>query len=117
MGSGSHRILIHLADGLRRVVDPAEAFHLEAVEGATRVRLRGARPLVDVRRLGEVLPLFAPHRFLRIHREHAVNLDRVHEIRRRSEGRDWEVKLAPPVNRVLPVSRDLLRELWQAFER
>jgi len=56
-----------------------------------RVRLRSARPLVDMRPIRELLPLFAPHGFLQIHREHAVNLRRIREIRRRDEGRDWEV--------------------------
>ena len=53
---------------------------------------------------------------LEIHREYAVELRRIREIRRRDEGRDWEVKLEPPVNRVLPVSRGALAKLWRAFE-
>jgi len=32
-----------------------------------------------------------------------------------ADGREWEVKLEPPVNRVLPVSRGALAELWKAF--
>jgi hypothetical protein len=31
-------------------------------------------------------------------------------------GRDWEVQLEPPVNRVLPVSRDALPDLLEALE-
>ncbi len=51
--------------------------------------------------------------FFRIHRSHIVNLDRVYELRTRGEG-EWKVKMDPPVNKVLPVSRrrmDELREL------
>ena len=112
----SDRVLLHIDDGLRRLVDPAEVYYLEAVGDATDVRLRSARPLVDVRPLGELLPAFEGHGFLRIHREFAVNLRQVREIRRRGQGRDWEVKLRSPVNRVLPVSRSALAELLAAFE-
>ncbi len=30
-------------------------------------------------------------------------------------GEDWELELDPPVNLVLPVSRDALAALWAAF--
>ncbi len=42
--------------------------------------------------------------FFRIHRSFIVNLDRALELRTRGE-RDYEVKMDPPVNMVLPVSR------------
>ncbi|MCI0854963.1 MAG: hypothetical protein J4N91_11125 [Chloroflexi bacterium] len=50
-----------------------------------------------------------------------MNLDRVCELRTRSEGK-WELELDPPVNKVLRVSRrrmDDLRELLRihAFHR
>jgi hypothetical protein len=44
----------------------------------------------------------------------AVNLRRVREIRPAAEG-GWEVKLDPPVNRVLPVSRRRVSALWECF--
>jgi DNA-binding LytR/AlgR family response regulator len=53
--------------------------------------------------------------FLRIHRNHAVNLRRLAEVRRRRSGIDWEVKLEPPVNRVLPVARGREEELVAAL--
>jgi DNA-binding LytR/AlgR family response regulator len=108
--------LLHLADGLRQVVDPADVYYLEAQGEDTRVRLRSARPLVDRRPLRDLIPMFEPYGFLQIHREHAVNLRRIRQIRRRPQGRDWEVKLEPPVNRVLPVGRSALPKLWRAFE-
>ena len=42
--------------------------------------------------------------------------DRIRVIRRRPTGRDWEVKLEPPVNKVFPVSRSALSRLWTGFE-
>ena len=50
-----------------------------------------------------------------MHRNHAVNARHVLEVRRRKGEADWEVELAPPVNRVLPVSRTSIKELWKAF--
>ncbi len=53
----------------------------------------------------------------RTHERAAVRVARklVSEIRRRGEGKDWEIKLLPPVNLVLPVSRNVLRTLFAAF--
>jgi len=49
-----------------------------------------------------------------IHRSWAVNLRRVREIRPAADS-GWEVKLDPPVNRVLPVSRRRVTALWECF--
>ncbi len=109
------RILLRAANGERVVVDPADVYLLEAVDGATHVRGRSATPMVDVRELHEVAPLFEPFGFLRVHRELAVNLRRVALVRPRPTSRDWELKMEPPVNRIVPISRDRLEDLWQAF--
>jgi DNA-binding LytR/AlgR family response regulator len=68
-----------------------------------------------VRSLGEVLPYFQEALFVRVHRSYAVNAERVAEVRRRDSGRDWELRLEPPVNRVLPVSRACIQTLWAAY--
>jgi DNA-binding LytR/AlgR family response regulator len=71
---------------------------------------------LDLCEFGDVAPLFEPHGFLRISRGAAVDPRRARDVRLRPSGRDWEVKLEPPVNKVLPVSRALLPKLWKAFE-
>ncbi|MFV2045177.1 MAG: LytTR family transcriptional regulator DNA-binding domain-containing protein [Anaerolineales bacterium] len=48
--------------------------------------------------------------FFRIHRSYIVNLNRARELRARGE-RDSEIKLDPPVNKVLPVSRTAYSKL------
>jgi DNA-binding LytR/AlgR family response regulator len=108
------RILLHLQDGRRIPVDPQEIYLLEAEGGETLVRTRHAQPLTDVRQISELIDVFGPHGFVQIHRSWAVNLRRVREIRPASDG-GWEVKLDPPVNRVLPVSRRRVSALWACF--
>ena len=46
---------------------------------------------------------------------HAVNPGRVRELRPAASGSGWEVRLQPPVNRVLPVSRRSLNVLLAAY--
>jgi len=109
------RILLRPADSLLVPTDPADVYYLEAVGGETLVRLRSTPPLKDVRPLGEIFPHFERHGFHRVHRNHAVNLGRIRLIRRRKGSLDWELKLAPPVNRILPISRNALGKLKAAF--
>ncbi len=102
------RILIHVSRSEHRVLDQDDVYYLRARGGETEIRLRSRTPLVDVRPLGEVAPLFERYGFIRSHREHAVNLNRISLIRLQADGRDWELKLEPPVNKVLPIARDRL---------
>jgi len=108
-------VLVHVSRTEQRVVDPHDIYVLHARGGETEVRLRSRTPWIDVRPLGEVAPQLEPFGFVRIHREHAVNLARITVLRLQADGRDWEVKLEPPVNRVLPVARDRLAELRAAL--
>jgi hypothetical protein len=52
---------------------------------------------------------------VRVHRNHAVSVPHVLEVGRRAAQKGWEVKLEPPVNRVLPVGGTYLDRLWAAF--
>ena len=111
----ARRVLLHLHDGRRVPLEPDEIFLLQARGDETELRTRGRRRLRDLRALGEVIERLPPGTFLQIHRSMAVNVDRVTEIRRRPNGRDWELRLEPPVNRVLPVARRRLSALWEAY--
>jgi DNA-binding LytR/AlgR family response regulator len=111
----NERLLLHLARDRRRGLDPRDIYFLEATGETTLVRLRSARRLRDARALGELVPLLSPFGVVRVHRNHAVNVHHVLDVRRRGGEADWELKLEPPVNRVLPVSRTYLKDLWEAF--
>ncbi len=114
-GRVPHRILIHISRSEHRVLDPDDVYYLRARGGETEVRLRSRTPLVDVRPIGEVAPLFEPFGFVRAHREHAVNIARIRLLRLQADGRDWELKLESPVNRVLPIARGRLAGLRTAL--
>jgi len=82
------RILLHPADSLLVPIDPSHVYYLEAVGGESLIRIRRSRP---------------------------QNLARIRQIRRRKGSLDWELKLQPPVNRILPISRNALTKLKAAF--
>jgi DNA-binding LytR/AlgR family response regulator len=111
----TRRVLLRLSDGRRVPVVPEEVFFLEADGDETLVRTRGRRRVRDVRSLAELLARFPAGMFIQVHRARAVNVDRVTEIRRRPGGRDWELRLEPPVNTLVPVARDRLDDLWAAY--
>ena len=109
------RLLLHLGPGLRQAIDPEDVYFVEAAGDDTQVRTRAARALRDVRPIGVLEAPFLRQGFLRTHRNYLVNPAHVREVRRREGGEDWELRLDPPVNLVLPVSRSALRALWEAF--
>lgn len=115
MGMSGQRILVHLSRTEYRVVDPDDVYLVEARGDESHIRLRGRSPLVDIRPLGDLEPILSVAGILRIHRQHAVNPSRIHTLRRQADGRDWEVKLEPPVNAVLPIARDRLAALRKAL--
>jgi DNA-binding LytR/AlgR family response regulator len=114
-GGRPRRVLLHLDDGRRVPLEPDEIFLLEARGDETELRTRGRRRLRDVRALGQVVERLPPETFVQIHRSIAVNVDRVTEMRRRPNGRDWELRLEPPVNRVLPIARGRVAAVWAAY--
>jgi DNA-binding LytR/AlgR family response regulator len=109
------RILVHISRSEHRVLDPDDVYYLQASGGETEIRLRSRTPLIDIRPIGEVAPLFQPHGFVRTHRKHVVNIAHVRLLRLQADGRDWELKLEPPVNKVLPIARDRLGTLRDAL--
>ena len=110
------RFVLKLDRLRRRIVDVSDVYYLEADGAMTLVRLRRARPIRDVRGLTALLGSLATQGFVRIHRSYVVNLRHVRELRRQRDGVDWEVKLEPPVHRVLPVSRGELPTLLKVLD-
>jgi len=66
-------------------------------------------------RLDDLVARLPAPPLLRVHRSFAVNLDRARQIRRRPSG-DWELRLDPPVNKLLPVARSRTKVLFRTIE-
>lgn len=111
------RIAVRTQQGRLRLLEPGEIYYLEAREGASVVRTARRQLLPSPRSLEDWEERLAGEGFFRIHRSYLVNLDRVREIRlREGDTNDWEAKLDPPVNRVLPISRNAYRRLIRLLE-
>ena len=111
------RLVIHIEEGLREVIDLDDIYYLEADEHDTLVRLAGKRRRRDIRSINEMEQKLKSAGFFRIQRSYLVNLNRIRLVRLRESRRGWEVVMAPPVNKVLPVSRGAVEELLVALER
>jgi DNA-binding LytR/AlgR family response regulator len=96
--------------------DAADVYYLESRGHDVLVRTARKTRLRSVQRLGQLEQTLQPHGFLRIHKSYVVNLDRVREVRmREGDDNDWELKLEPPVNVVLPIARSYVAKLRRAL--
>ena len=110
------RIAIKVSTRRFVLLDVDEIYFLESEGHDTWVRTARKTRLRSVRSLGELEKIMKPLGFSRIHKSYLVNLDRVREVRlRKGDDNDWELKLEPPVNSVLPVGRAHLAGLRRAL--
>ena len=106
------RIAVKVSNRRFVLLDADEIYFLESDGHDTWVRTARKTRLRSVRSLGELEKTLRPLGFSRVHKSYLVNLDRVREVRlRRGDDNDWELKLDPPVNSVLPVGREHLAGL------
>jgi DNA-binding LytR/AlgR family response regulator len=110
------RLAVKASRGRYRLLEPDEIYYVEAAGHDTRIRTARRRLLPSTLRLAEWEDLLEEAGFVRIHNSYLVNPGRVRELRLRpGDSNDWEVKLDPPVNAVLPVSRTGLRRLRRLY--
>lgn len=98
------RFALAIRPGVTRYVEADDIYYFEARRGDTLVRTRRRQLYRSVETLGAVQRGMTHPRFFRCHRSYIVNLDRVLELRRTGD-RAYQIKLAPPVNVLLPLSR------------
>ena len=98
------RLLLRLDESRFDAVDAADIYYVEAVGGDSVVRTKRKRRYRSTETLAQISARLHGSRFYRVHRSFVVNLDRVRQVRRRPSG-DWELKLDPPVNAVIPIAR------------
>ena len=91
-------------------LDLREIYYIEAKHDDCLFRTARKRRYRHIETLQEVEARLPSPPFFRIHRSYIVTLNRARELRARGE-RDSEIKLDPPVNKVLPVSRTAYSKL------
>ena len=79
-------------------------FYVEAEADDSLIRTARKKLYRHSERLEQVEARLPSPPFFRVHRSYVVNLNRVLELRSRGDD-EWELKMDPPVNKVLPVSR------------
>jgi DNA-binding LytR/AlgR family response regulator len=110
------RIAVKISSRRFVMLDVGEVYYLESEGHDVLVRTARKTRLRSVRSLGDLERALKPGAFLRVHKSFVVNLDRVREVRiRKDDDNDWELKLDPPVNVVLPVGRRYLSGLRRAL--
>jgi sigma-54 dependent transcriptional regulator, acetoin dehydrogenase operon transcriptional activator AcoR len=110
------RIVIKVSTRRFVLLDAGEIYFLESDDHDTWVRTARKTRLRSVRSLGQLEKVLKPHGFVRVHKSYLVNLDRVREVRlRKGDDNDWELKLNPPVNSILPVGRTHLAMLKRSL--
>lgn len=102
---GLGRFPVKSRPGRVLLLDLEKIYYVEAKGDDCLIRTARRTVYKHVEPLDEVEVRLPSPPFFRIHRSTIVNLERVLELRQRTD-RDAEVKLDPPVNKVLPVSRD-----------
>jgi DNA-binding LytR/AlgR family response regulator len=113
----SMKVTVKTGPGRFLLLDASEIYYIEAARDDVLLRTASKRRYRGVTRLPQWEKRLRAAGFLRIHRSFLVNLDRVREVRlRRGDPNDWEVKLDPPVNVVLPVGRAYLAALRKALK-
>ena len=108
--SGVNRFPLKSEPGRITLLEKGQIFYVEAEGDDSLIRTARVKLFRHVEPLEEVEARLPSPPFFRIHRSYIVNLNRVLELRLRG-GRDYEVKMDPPVNMLLPVSRDRHPEL------
>lgn len=116
MDRGRLKFLAHVSDGLRQAIDAHDVVLVEAEADETRIILASGPAVRDVRSIAETEAILSSEaNFLRVHRSYLVNLDHLHQVRRRNQGRDWECVMSTDGGAVVPVSRDRYSALLERF--
>jgi len=92
------------------LLEKDQIFYVEAEADDSLIRTARKKLYRHSERLDLVEGRLPSPPFFRVHRSYLVNLNRVLELRSRGDD-EWELKMDPPVNKVLPVSRRRLPDL------
>jgi len=108
------RFPVRSGRGRMALLEKDQIFYVEAEADDSLIRTARKKLYRHSERLDEVEARLPSPPFSRVHRSSIVNLNRVLELRSRG-GDEWELKIDPPVNKVLPVSRRRLPDLREVL--
>jgi DNA-binding LytR/AlgR family response regulator len=102
------KLLIKEEFGKIRLIELSSIFYIEAEGGDTVIKTKRKRLYRSKEPLGEIEKrLKFP--FFRCHKSFIVNLNRIRTIEKR--GADYQFRLDPPVNTLIPISRKYFKKL------
>lgn len=104
------RFPVKTEPGRVALLERDKIFYVEAEADDSLIRTARKKLYRHSERLDQVEARLPSPPFFRVHRSYVVNLNRVLELRSRGDD-EWELKMDPPVNKVLPVSRRRLPDL------
>jgi len=104
------RLPVKNTNGSIDLIEIDAIFYLEAKEGDTLIRTKRKNPYRSVQRMHELAKRLPAPAFVQCHREYIVNLNRVRAITPRNN-RDYDLRLDPPVNHRIPISRNRLSNI------
>ena len=90
--------------------DAEEIFYLASFGHDTLVRTARKTPYRSSQRLRELIAALPSPPFFRCHESYVINLARVRTVERRTKT-DFEIRLDPSVNKVIPLSRAKVAKL------
>ena len=109
-GAFDLRFPVKSEPGRVALLEKHQIFYVEAEADDSLIRTARKKLYRHSERLDQVEARLSSPPFFRVHRSYVVNLNRVLELRSRGDD-EWELKMDPPVNKVLPVSRRRLPDL------
>ena len=109
-GAFGLRFPVKSEPGRVALLEKDQIFYVEAEADDSLIRTARRKRYRHSERLDQVESRLPSPPFFRVHRSYLVNLNRVLELRTRGDD-EWELKMDPPVNKVLPVSRRRLPDL------
>ena len=109
-GDFDFRFPVKSEPGRVTLLEKNQIFYVEAKADDSLIRTARKKLYRHSERLDQVEARLSSPPFFRVHRSYVVNLNRVLELRSRGDD-EWELKMDPPVNKVLPVSRRRLPDL------
>ena len=103
------RIAVRGEDGEILFFEPDQIFYLESSGHDTRIRTARRTAYRSTQRISQLAAQLPTPPFFRCHERYIIHLGRIRSLRRRGKN-NYELRLDPPVNKLIPLSRHRVAE-------